>query len=38
MESYLQKAWGDSIENLTIEDVKIAIREPIIMDEEHGSF
>ncbi len=36
--TYLQKAWGDSIDNVTIEDIKIAISEAQNMDEEHGAF
>lgn len=38
MESYLQKAWGESIDNVNLDDVKIAIKETIAMDEEHGTF
>jgi hypothetical protein len=37
-ETYLQKAWSDPLDNVTIEDVKAAIREIQDMDEEHGSF
>jgi hypothetical protein len=35
---YLEKAWGDSVENPTIKDVQIAISETIEMDDEHGAF
>lgn len=38
MESYLQKAWGDSIDNPTISDIKTAIKETLEMDDEHGAF
>ena len=37
-ETYLQKAWGDSIEDITMDDVKTAIEEIQIIEEEHGSF
>ena len=36
--TYLQKAWGDSVDNVTIEDVKVAIAEMQNMNEEHGAF
>jgi len=36
--SYLQKAWGDAIDNISLNDVKIAIQETIKMDDEHGAF
>ncbi|GAB4020041.1 hypothetical protein [Spirosoma koreense] len=35
---YLEKAWGDSIEDATIDDVRVAIDEIQQMDEEHGAF
>lgn len=38
MESYLQKAWGDSIDNPKISDIKTAIKETLEMDDEHGAF
>lgn len=38
MESYLQKAWGESIDNVNLDDVKLAIQETIAMDQEHGAF
>ena len=37
-ETYLQKAWSDSIDNVTIDDIKTAIDEIQEMDEEHGAF
>jgi hypothetical protein len=37
-ENYLQRAWSDSIDNINIEDVKIAIAELKEMDDEHGAF
>lgn len=37
-ENYLQKAWGDSIDNITINDIKDAIKETLAMDDEHGAF
>ena len=37
-ESYLQKAWGDSVENVTIKEVIIAINELSKIDDEHGAF
>ena len=37
-ENYLQKAWGDSIENVSINDIKEAINETLKMDDEHGAF
>jgi len=36
--AYLEKAWGDSIDDATIDDVEIAIDEAQQMDEEHGAF
>lgn len=36
--SYLEKAWGGSVENPTMKDVQIAISETIKMDDEHGVF
>ncbi len=35
---WIGKGWGDSVENATFEDIKIAIEETIRMDEEHGAF
>ena len=37
-ETYLQKAWGDTIDNVTIDDIKVAISETIEMDDEHSAF
>jgi hypothetical protein len=34
----IEKAWGDHLDNATADDVKVAIRETIGMDEEHGAF
>jgi hypothetical protein len=35
---WIEKAWGDSVANATMDDVKIAIQETINMDDEHGAF
>jgi len=35
---WMEKGWGDSFENATFDDIKIAIEETIKMDEEHGAF
>jgi IMP cyclohydrolase len=37
-ETYLHKAWGDSVEDVTMDDVKTAIEEIQKMDDEHGAF
>lgn len=37
-ETYLQKAWGEGLDSVTIEDVRQAISETIEMDDEHGAF
>lgn len=37
-ENYIQKAWGDSEDYITIDDVKVAIAEIQEMDDEHGAF
>jgi hypothetical protein len=37
-ESYIEKAWGDSIDEPTMEDIRVAIQETIEMDDEHGAF
>jgi hypothetical protein len=37
-EAYLGTAWGDSVDNPTIQDVRNAILETIKMDDEHGAF
>lgn len=38
IESFLEKAWGDSVENPASQDVKVAILETKKMDDEHGAF
>lgn len=38
MEIYLQTAWGDQWDNVTIDTVKIAIAKLKTMDNEHGAF
>ena len=35
---WIEKAWGDSVDNATFDDIKIAIKETINMDDEHGAF
>ncbi len=35
---WMETGWGDSFENATFDDIKIAIEETIKMDEEHGAF
>jgi hypothetical protein len=37
-ETYLQRAWSDSIDNVKIDDVRQAITEIKLMDDEHGAF
>ena len=37
-ENYIQKAGGDSAENVSISDIKKAILELPKMDDEHGAF
>lgn len=37
-ETYLQTAWGDSLDNISINDVRDAISEVQNMDDEHGVF
>jgi hypothetical protein len=37
-ETYLQRAWSDYINNVTMDDVKKAIEETKLMDDEHGAF
>lgn len=32
---WIEKGWGDSVENATFDDIKSAIEETIRMDEEH---
>lgn len=38
VESYLEKGWGDSVDNPKIADIEIAIKETQKMDDEHGAF
>ena len=35
---WIEKGWGDSVENATFEDLKTTIEETIKIDEEHGAF
>lgn len=35
---WVEKGWGDSVENATFKDIEIAIKETINMDAEHGAF
>lgn len=35
---WIEKGWGDSVENATFDDIKTAIEETKKMDEEHGAF
>jgi hypothetical protein len=35
---WIEKAWGDQVENATMADIREAIQETINMDEEHGAF
>jgi hypothetical protein len=35
---WIEKGWGDSVENATISDIEIAVAETMKMDEEHGAF
>lgn len=38
VESYLEKGWGDSVDNPNLSDIETAIKETIQMDHEHGAF
>ena len=38
MIKYLQKAWGDSIDDVSMPDIITAIAETQQMDDEHGAF
>lgn len=38
VESYLEKGWGDSVDNPKLADIEIAIKEIQKMDDEHGAF
>ena len=35
---WIEKGWGDSVENATFDDIISAIEETIRIDEEHGAF
>jgi hypothetical protein len=35
---WIEKAWGESVDNATIDDIRVAIQETINMDDEHGAF
>jgi hypothetical protein len=35
---WIEKAWGASVDNATMEDIHVAIQETITMDDEHGAF
>ena len=37
-ENYIQKARGDSADNISISDIRIAISELPTLDDEHGAF
>ncbi len=37
-ENYLQKVWGDNLDNVNINDIKEAIKETLKMGDEHGAF
>lgn len=37
-EFWIENAWGDSVDNATIDDIKVAIQETLKMDDEHGAF
>jgi hypothetical protein len=37
-ETYLQRAWSDYINNVTMNDVREVIEETKLMDDEHGAF
>jgi hypothetical protein len=37
-ETYLQKAWGDSVDDVTMDDIRVAIEEVQKMDDDHGAF
>jgi len=37
-QTYLQTLWGDSIDNATLEDVRIAMSKLKKMDDEHAAF
>lgn len=35
---WIEKGWGESVDNATFDDIKTAIEETIRMDDEHGAF
>jgi len=35
---WIEKAWGESVDNANLDDVKVAIKETRDMDDEHGAF
>jgi len=35
---WIEKGWGDSVQNATFDDIITAIEETTQMDEEHGAF
>lgn len=35
---WIEKAWGDFVDNVTMDDIKVAIQETLVMDDEHGAF
>lgn len=35
---WIEKAWGDHVDNATMVDIRVAIKETINMDDEHGAF
>jgi hypothetical protein len=35
---WVEKTWGDHVENATMDDVRVAIKETLDMDDEHGEF
>jgi hypothetical protein len=37
-EFWIEKGWGESVDNATIEDANVAIEEIIKITKEHGSF
>ncbi|WEK21496.1 MAG: hypothetical protein P0Y49_10140 [Candidatus Pedobacter colombiensis] len=37
-EFWIEKGWGDSVDNMTFDDISVAIEELIKMDEEHDAF
>jgi hypothetical protein len=35
---WIEKAWRDSVDSATVDDIKVAIQETLSMDDEHGAF